>query len=127
MDKQISPGLRITFLVHFILSLVFGVLMIIFPQVWGTLSGKPVFDYEMYRIVGVAILAFGVSSWLGYQAKNWEHIQIVVVTEISWTVMATIILLYYLIRWYFPPLYWLPTILMAGFAAAFAFFFFKKK
>ena len=127
MDKPISSGLKITFLLHFIVALIFGVLMLFLPQVWGNLAGVWIVSHELYRLVGAAILAFGLSSLLAYRASQWESVRIVVLTEIFWTAMAAGITLYYLVRWYFPPLYWVTAILMAGFSVAFIYFYLKNK
>ena len=127
MDKSISSGLKITFLIHFIVALIFGLLYLFLPQVLGNLAGVQIVEHNMYRMLGAAILAFGLSSFLAYQAKNWESVRIVVVMEILWTVLATAITLYYLLRWSFSPIYWLVAIMMAVFAALFTIFYFQNK
>ena len=127
MDKSISSGLKSTFLIHCIVALVFGPVFLLFPQVWGSLAGVQITAHELYRMLGAVILALGLSSWLAYQAKQWESVRILVLTEIVWTGLAAAITLYYLFRWFFPPLYWLVAILMAGFAALFTFFYFKNR
>ena len=127
MDRPISSGLKITFLIHFIVALVFGLVFLIYPQLWGSLAGMQILAHELYRMLGAVMLALGVGSWLAYRAKIWESVRIIVLTEISWTAMAAVIILYYLIRHSFPALYWLPALLMAGFAVAFAYFYFKNR
>ncbi len=127
MDKPIVRGLKITFLVHFIVALIFGLVFLIVPQLWTRLAGVPMTSFELYRLIGAAILAFGLSSFLAYIATYWASVRILVLTEIAWSLLATVLLLYYLVRWHFPGLYWLPAILMAGFATAFGFFYDKNK
>lgn len=127
MDKPISSGLKSTFLIHCLVALVFGLVFLFYPQVWGSLAGVKVLSHDLYRMLGAAILAFGLSSWLASRAKTFESVRIVVLMEILWTALAALIALYYLIRWSYPPLYWLDAILMAAFAALFAFFYFKHR
>lgn len=126
MDKPMPSGLKTLFLVHFIVALIFGALFLVAPQVWGSLAGIPIQSHELYRMLGAAMLAFGASSWLAYQAKGWESVRIVVVLEIVWTALGALVTLYYLIRWAFPPLYWLNAVLLAAFAVAFAWFYFRR-
>jgi uncharacterized protein YjeT (DUF2065 family) len=126
MDKPMPAGLKTLFLVHFIVALVFGLLFFVFPSVWGSLAGSPVTSHELYRMIGAAMLAFGASSWLAYRAKGWESVRILVVTEIVWTALGALVTLYYLIRWAFPPLYWLTAVVLAAFAMAFAWFYMRK-
>lgn len=125
MNQPVSPGLKTTFLAHAVSAAVFGLLFLLAPQAWGSLSGMTVFSHELYRLVGAAVLAFGLSSGLAYRAKVWESVQIVVLMELLWAGLAAVILLYYLLRWHFAYLYWLPALLMVGFAGAFAYYYFK--
>jgi hypothetical protein len=119
-------GLKTLFLVHFIVALIFGALFLVAPQVWGSLAGVVITSHELYRLIGVALLAFAAGSWLAYGAKSWESVRILVVVEIVWTALGALTTLYYLIRWAFPPLYWLNAVLLAAFAVAFAWFYFRR-
>jgi hypothetical protein len=125
MEKRISSGLRTTFLVHFIVGLLFGLLYLLTPQVWGRLSGWPMQDPVVYRLVGAALLGFAASSWWAYQAATWESVKIVVQTEIVWTVLATLILLWGLIFVDLPPLFWLNAATLAAFSVAWVVFYFR--
>jgi uncharacterized protein YjeT (DUF2065 family) len=127
MDKSISSGLKTTFLIHCIVAVVFGLIFLFVPQVWGNLAGVQIKEHNMYRMLGAAILALGLSSWLAFQATKWESVRILVLTEILWTALGAAITLYYLFRWSYPPLYWLIAILMVGFAVLFTVFYFQNK
>lgn len=39
MEKQITPGLKYTFLVHGIMMTVFGLIYLFIPVLWGDLTG----------------------------------------------------------------------------------------
>ena len=127
MDKPILSGLKITFIIHFVVGLVFGLVFFISPPLWARLAGIKIEGNELYRLLGVAMLALSASSWLAFRVKTWESVRILVITEIGWTILATIVILYYIIRWHFPPLYWLSAGLMAVFAIAFTYFYFRNK
>jgi hypothetical protein len=72
------------------------------------------------------MLGFAVSSWLSYQATGWESVRIVVVMELVWTVLGTLVMLYALLLAGFPMLGWLNAVILAAFAIAFGRFYFQK-
>ena len=124
--NKISSGLKTLFLVHFIFGLVFGLAFLLIPGIFMGLLGMSVPDVEPYRLAGAAVLAFTASSWFSYQAAEWDKVKIVVQAEIVWTVLATLVLLYGLIFAGLATAYWINTIIMAGFAVAFIYFYVKK-
>ncbi len=112
-----------TFLVHFVIGLIFGLIDLLIPEQWGNLTNWPVQDPTMYRLVGAAILAFAASSILAYRETDWERVIIIVRTEIIWTGLATLVFLVGLVFWDAPAIAWLYALLMAGFCAAFSVFY----
>jgi hypothetical protein len=123
---KISSGLRTLFLVHFVLGLIFGLLYLFIPGMFMGWLGVSLQDEYAYRIVGAAVLAFTVSSWFCYQAAEWERVKIVVLAEIVWAGLVALLGLYALIFTGAPAAFLINVIIMAGFAAAFAYFYFKK-
>jgi hypothetical protein len=125
MDKQISPGLKATFLVHAILGCIFGLFYLLMPDVWGNLVGVPMQEPGWYRAIGAAILGFASSSWLAYRETAWEKVKIVVQMEIVWSVLGTLVTLWGLIFAGFPTSDWLSALILGGFAVAFSVFYFR--
>ena len=123
---KVSQGLKTTFLLHFIVALLFGLGFLFIPVAFGNLYGLNVQEPETYRLLGAAMLGFAVSSWLAYQTTAWESVRIVVVMELVWTVLGTLVLLYALFFTGFPALGWLNAIILAAFAIAFGRFYFSK-
>jgi hypothetical protein len=121
--KQISQGLKMTFLVHFVIGLIFGLIDVLIPEQWGNLTNWPVQDPVMYRLVGSAILAFAASSVLAYRETDWERVDIIVRTEIIWTALAALVFLVAVFFGDAPAIAWLYALLMAGFCAAFSVFY----
>jgi hypothetical protein len=72
------------------------------------------------------MLGFAVSSWLSYKATNWDSVRIVVIMEIVWTILGTLVMLYALLIAGFPALGWINAIIFAAFAIAFGWFYFQK-
>jgi hypothetical protein len=126
MNTQLSQGLRITFLIHFIVALLFGLGFLLVPGAVGSMYGLNVQEPEIYRLLGGAMLGFAISSWLAYKATNWESVRIVVVMELVWTILGTLVMLYALLLAGFPALGWLNAVILAAFAVAFGRFYFQK-
>jgi hypothetical protein len=123
---KISSGLKTLFLVHFVLGLVFGLSYVFIPGMFMGWFGMALKDEFPYRIVGAAILAFSASSLYCYQAAEWERVKIVVQAEIVWTVLSAVLGLYGIFFTGLPTTEWVNVIIMAGFAAAFIYFYNKK-
>lgn len=123
---KISSGLKNLFLVHFIFGLVFGLGDLLIPAMYMGWFGIEIPDQLPWRIVGAAILAFTASSWYCYKAAEWEKVKIVVIAEIFWTSLVVLVGLYELLFGGQPAGYWVNVIIMAGFGAAFGYFYAKK-
>jgi hypothetical protein len=123
---KISSGLRLLFLVHFIFGLVFGLLYLFIPGTFLGWLNVPVQDALPDRIIGAAVLAFSASSWFCYMNPEWERVKFVILAEIVWTVLNVLVNLYALIFAAAPAANWVSVVLMAGFAAAFIYFYYKK-
>jgi len=126
MNTQLSQGLKTTFLIHFIVALLFGLGFLLIPVAVGNIYGLNVQEPETYRLLGAAMLGFAVSSWFAYQATSWESVRIVVIMELVWTILGTLVMLYALLIAGFPVLGWLNAVILAAFAIAFGRFYFQK-
>jgi len=119
MNKPISSGLRTTFLVHFILGLIFGLLLLLIPETFLGMFSWKVTQPATYRLVGAAILGFTMSSWFGYKAATWDQVRIVVLAELVWAPLATLVMLWGMISGDFPPTAWINVVIFGGFSIAF--------
>lgn len=122
MEKSISKGLKTTFLVHAIVGIVLGLAYLLIPGTVGSLMNWDMTN-PAYRLLGAAVIAFGVSSWLAYQANSWKQVKIVVQMELVWTVLGALVALWGLLAGVFPLAGWLNFVLLAGFAVAFGYFY----
>ncbi len=123
MDKKIKPGLKYTFLAHFVVGLIFGLVYLLIPQTYGTMFGWPVPDPLAYRLLGAALLGFATSSILAYRETAWEKVIIVVRMEIVWLALGVLVMLYGMLFAGMPAIGWLNTVLLAAFLVAFSVFY----
>jgi hypothetical protein len=123
MEKQIPKGLKVTFLVHLVLAVIFGAGFLLVPEVVTGLLGARALEPTTFRLVGAAMLAFGASSWLAYRETLWERVKIVVQIEIVWTVLGVLATLWGLMFEGLPAADWMNVLILGAFAVAFAYFY----
>ena len=121
--KKVRPGLRVTFVAHAIAALAFGLIYLFIPDIWGDLVNWPAPETAPYRLIGAAMLAFGASSVLAYRETDWDKVIIIVRTEIVWTALATLVLLWALIFGGAPAIARLYVVLMAVWTVLFSIFY----
>lgn len=121
MEKQIPNGLKITFLVHFIMAVGAGFLLV--PDILTGMFGARVMEPSTFRLVGAAMLAFGASSWLAYRQTLWDRVKIVAQIEIVWTVPGVLATLWGLMFEGLPAADWMNVLILGAFALAFTYFY----
>lgn len=126
MNAEIPRGLKITFLAHFVVALIFGLAFLLLPGQTGGLYRMQVPQPDIYRLLGAALLGYAASSWLGYQASTWESVRIVVFMEMLWTLLGTLVMLYALIFSRFPALGWVNAVIFAAFCVAFSWYYYQR-
>ena len=127
MDEQIPYGLKITFLVHFVVAVVFGAGFLLIPEMLTGMLGARTMEPSTFRLVGAAMLAFAASSWLAYRQPVWEKVKIVVQIEIIWTLLGVLATLYGLIFEGLPAADWMNVVILGAFAVAFIFFYSRRR
>jgi hypothetical protein len=125
-EKQISYGLKITFLVHFVMAAVFGLVFLLIPEMFGGMMGTVIREPSTFRLVGAALIAFAASSRFAYREAVWERVKIVVQMEIVWTVLGVLATLYGLVFEGLPSGDWMNVIILGAFAVAFSFFYSRR-
>ena len=113
-----KKGISIVFLIHALVALFFGVVLTFLPSIWANIMNWQPLDTAMTRIVGAAMFAFAVGSFLCFAAKRWEQVRIVVLMEIALTVIALLVGLYEVFFAGAPVSIWINTALFTAFAIA---------
>jgi hypothetical protein len=126
MEKQILPGLKLTFLIHAVVAFVVGLVFVVVPQFWATLFGQSLAELGIYRVLGAAILAFGMSSWWAYRETFWSHVKIVTEMEIGWTVLGALMTVYAVLFEGMITAGWIMALTLAVFAVVFVYFYVRE-
>jgi hypothetical protein len=103
------------FLLHFILALIFGVWFFLAPESWNEITGWPP-EVASGRIVGVGLLTMAIGSFLAYRASSWAELEIYLVMELVWNILALVGMLWSYVTMALPP----AALLMAGLLALFS-------
>jgi hypothetical protein len=122
MMKEYPKALRTVFIIHAIIAILVGIQHIFFPHLPGDLTGVELPAPILYRILGAAVFAFGLSSALAAKAKYWENIRILLPMEIIWSLLGAIIISWGIISKKLPGIEWPNAILLFIFALLFAAF-----
>ena len=122
---KLPAGLRITFMVHFIISAIVGIQHLLAPRIWIDLAGMEIDETVTWRLIGAAVIAFGVSSFLCYRARVWERVRIVVIMEIVWSFLGAMVILWALLFKGLAKLEWLNVVILMAFAIIFSLWHYK--
>ena len=127
MEKQITLGLKYTFLVHAIMMTIFALTYLFIPVLWGDLTGCLSNQVpQVFRLFGTAILGYAISSFFSYRENSWEKVKIITQMNSIITILFVIVLVLALTFWNLPSIGWMYFVVMSGFAIAFNYFYFAK-
>ena len=146
MGKQISAGLRYTFLAHCIVGAVIGLSLWIIPgrtltyfgliAAWVELPtsgisipGGAFVNPLMTRFFGAALLALAFSSFKAWRSREWLAVRVIVQLELIFFVLSFISTLYYLthVEALMRPFGWTVFVLVSVFALAWGFAFVRHE
>ena len=86
---MISNGLRIWFVIHFVIDMIFAIPLLIAPVAFLTFLGWTAVDPYAARLVGAALAGIGIESFLGRNA-GVEAFQGMLNLKIIWSATAII-------------------------------------
>ena len=90
--KEILKGLKWTFLVNFIVLVVFGVLLVFIMEEYLRWFGIPFVTPAGYGLLfGAALLGYACTSFMAWQQTEWEKVKIVVLMLIAWHMLGVFI------------------------------------
>lgn len=126
-ETGLSGGLKALFIIHGISCLIFGVLLLFVPYIWAESMKWTLLDPEPMRVIGAFSLALMVKDLLGFLAKQWSEVKIIVIFEIVWTFIVTIVFLRSVLLGLVPATFWSLVVFFAVFFVAWGYFYLKYR
>jgi hypothetical protein len=129
-SSGISKGLKALFIIHGIAALFTGLVYLLMPLKWAEMSNYGPTDHVFVRYFGAVTLALSFKDWVCLRAKAWSEVRIIVMMEVVWTLLATLLGLYLaLFAVITAPvsLIWLNNVIFAAFFVAWTYFYVKYR
>ena len=126
MSENISNLARYVFLMHFIVTLIFGVWYFVSPESWTALTGWPT-ETAAGRMLGAAFIMMAVGGIMGYRATSWEQVELYVTMEIVWNLLGIIGMIWNYATMTLPVAGWLMTGLLVIFLLLFVYVYYTAK
>jgi peptidoglycan/LPS O-acetylase OafA/YrhL len=90
---EISKFLKMSFLIDGLVALVYGLVLLLIPDIHNSFFGFPYEEFA-YRYIGTLFLGFAIGNLLAYRASSWENVEFVVWMNIVFLVLGVIVILY---------------------------------
>ncbi len=90
---EISKFLRMSFLIDGLVAIVYGLVMLLIPDIHASMF---TFPYEEFadRYIGALFLGYGIGNLLAYRASSWETVELVVLMNLTFLVIGLFVILY---------------------------------
>jgi len=127
MVDQISKQLNIIFLIHFFVSILFGLIFLIFVEGYVAFIQWPYLDPVTGRLLGGALIGFAATSLLAWRETEWIKVKLVVQMEIVWCAIGSIVCLISVFLFSLPLFIWINIIILLFFLIVFTWYYFKHE
>jgi len=127
MKEENSKLLKLLFLVHFFVAVIFGLVFTVAVEYYVSLTGWPYLDPVSGRVLGAVFLGLAVSSLLAWKETKWEHVKIIVQMEIVWSAIGTIVQIWAIFMLPVPIIIWLQTVILIFFLVTFTWFYYDQE
>ena len=122
-----SKALKITFLIHAVVSAASGLLLLVMPgRILQSLGWAPI-DPIISRLLGAALLALAWASFRGWRAARREQVQMVLELEAAFATLACVGMLRHLLFAHWPLMVWLLFAVLLAFALCWIVFLLRKE
>jgi len=124
-SREVSRSLRIWFVVHFVVDIVFAVPLIFFPDWIFGLFGIGAVEPVTAGLLGAGLIGIGGASLFAYK-KGKESFDILLTLKILWSLSAIHVLLFSILNGG-PKSLWLITAIFVVFSAVWIYYKIKLK
>ncbi len=125
VSRDIPKSLRVWFVIHFAIDIIFAIPMLLVPEFLMPLMGWSVVDPITSRLVGAALLGIGVESLLGRNA-NREVFKAMLNLKIIWASGAVLGIGLGILAGG-PPLAWIFLVIFAAFLGLWVYYRIKLR
>ncbi len=127
MKEEISKLLKLTFLIHFFVAILFGLMFTVLIELYVGVVGWPYLDPIAGRILGAVFLGLAAASLLSWRETKWESVKIVVQMEIVWLALAIVVHVWAALTDVFILILWFQMGLLIFFLGAFIWFYYDQE
>ena len=127
MKEEISKLLKLTFLIHFFVAAIFGLVFTILLDLYVGVVGWPETDQITGRVLGAVFLGLAAGSLLSWRETKWESVKIVVQMEIVWLAIGLAVHIWAILTQEFILIIWFQVVLLAIFLGAFIWFYYDQE
>ena len=89
----VSSILKYTFLLHFLVTIFFGLAYFLIPDIFLAMIAWPL-EVSMSRVFGAVFIGVAIASLYGFRAESWDRVEIVVLMEIVLTLFGLIAMIW---------------------------------
>lgn len=126
MVNEISKGLKILFILEFIVGYIYGITYLFFTEWYIEFVAWPFDDPIVGRMLGVSLMTYGTTSLIAYLRKNWDTAKLAVELQIFWHILALFVVIGGGIILDLMVDIWIFIVILSPFLVAFLYFYFKE-
>lgn len=90
MATEILKGLKIIFLLQFVVMIIFGIFFFFFIEAYVVLFSWPYLDPIAGHYIGAFFFGVAALAILAYRETEWDRIEIIVIFHIVWILLGLI-------------------------------------
>jgi len=131
MKEEITKLLKLTFLIHFFISIIFGLIFLLLSDYYLNITGWPIIDprvgHSLSGTLGASFIGLALSSLLAWRETEWIKVKIIVQMEIAWLALGVIVNLWVAFSLFPPIIIWVHIIIFFMFLIAFSWFYYIQE
>lgn len=126
MTNELSKGLRILFILEFIVANIYGITYFFFTEWYIAFVAWPFDDPIVGRMLGVSLMTYGITSLIAYLRNNYDTAKLAVELQIFWHILALFVVIGGGVILDLMVDIWIFIVILSPFLVAFLYFYFKE-